>query len=224
MEHRFESGSLEGHPLGNLLLAGLAEASGDFQQAISEVARLVGAVGTIYPATNGPVTLLANTAQGPIRGQVSIEESSEIRDLRFDPAEPAAPRAAVEAIENADQIIVGPGSLFTSVLACVLVPDILNALRRADGQRVFVANVANDRAEARGFDLQAHVETLNSYGIPIDVVLADGSADSDIESAGSVGGCPLVHSPMAAKDGWGHRPERLGRSLGSLYAQMAAER
>ncbi len=224
LEHRFESGSLEGHPLGNLLLAGLAEAGGDFQQAISEVARLVGAVGTIYPATKGPVTLVANTAAGPIRGQVTIEESSEISDLRFDPAEPSAPAAAVEAILGADQIIIGPGSLFTSVLACALVPDILAALQAASGQRVFVANVANDRAEARGFDLAAHVDTLNSYGVPVDVVLADGPLD-DIEGPiQRIGGLPLVHTPMAAVDGWGHRPDRLGRSLGSVYAQMDSDR
>lgn len=224
LEHRFESGSLEGHPLGNLLLAGLAEAGGDFQQAISEVARLVGAVGTIYPATNGPVTLVATTAEGPIRGQVTIEESSDIRDLRFDPAKPAAPQAAVTAILNADQIIIGPGSLFTSVLACVLVPDILAALRAAPGQRVFVANVANDRAEARGFDLGAHVDTLHSYGIPVDVVLADGPGDDPDEPMARIGGCPIVHAPIAASDGWGHRPDRLGRSLGSLYAQIDSER
>lgn len=219
LEHRFESGSLEGHPLGNLLLAGLAEAGGDFQQAISEVARLIGAVGTIYPATNGPVTLVANTAAGQIRGQVTIEGSSDISDLRFDPAEPTAPAAAVEAILGADQIIIGPGSLFTSVLACVLVPDILTALQSASGQRVFVANVANDRAEARGFDLAAHVDTLNSYGIPVDVVLADGPLDDIDGPMDRIGSLPLVHTPMAADDGWGHRPDRLGRSLGSLYAQ-----
>lgn len=220
LEHRFESGSLEGHPLGNLLLAGLAEAGGDFQQAISEVARVVGAVGTIYPATNGPVTLLATTSTGPIRGQVTIEQSSDIRDLRFDPAEPSAPAAAVEAILAADQIIIGPGSLFTSVLACVLVPEILAALQAASGQRVFVANVANDRAEARGFDLEAHVDTLNSYGVPVDVVLADGPVDDPELPMPTVGGCSLVHAPMAAIDAWGHQPEHLGRSLGSLHAQI----
>jgi uncharacterized cofD-like protein len=231
LEHRFQAGSLEGHPLGNLLLAGLAEAGGDFQQAISEVARLVGAVGTIYPATNGPVTLLANTREGPIRGQVTIEESSEIRDLRFDPADPDAPAQAVDAILGADQVIIGPGSLFTSVLACVLVPDVLAALRSTSAQRVFVANVANDRAEAHGFDLAAHVDTLNSYGVPVDVVLAQGQehrapmgsdADGIVESI--IGGCRLVHAEMAAADGWGHRPDRLGRALGSLYAEMVSER
>lgn len=224
LEHRFESGSLEGHPLGNLLLAGLAEAGGDFQQAISEVARLVGAVGTIYPATNGPVTLMANTAEGPIRGQVTIEESSDINDLRFDPPEPAAPKAAVDAIMEADQIIIGPGSLFTSVLACAVVPDILEALQNAEGQRVFVANVANDRAEARGFDLAAHVDTLHSYDIPIDVILAEGTGDPSSSAPRQLGGCRIVHAPMAADDGWGHRPDKLGRSLGSLYAQMDSDR
>ncbi len=230
LEHRFEVGSLEGHPLGNLLLAGLAEAGGDFQQAITEVARLVGAVGTIYPATHGPVTLLATTPNGPIRGQVTIEESSDIRDLRFDPPDPQAPIEAIEAILAADQIIIGPGSLFTSVLACALVPNILDALRETPAQRVFVANVANDRAEARGFDLVSHIETLGSYGIPVDVVLAnvEGKAaarrGTDEMADSVVGGARLRRAPMAAADGWGHRPDLLGRALGSLYAELATDR
>lgn len=234
LEHRFEAGSLEGHPLGNLLLAGLAEAGGDFQQAITEVARLVGAVGTIYPATNGPVTLLATTSEGPIRGQVRIEESSEIRDLRFDPPNPQAPAEAVAAILSADQVIVGPGSLFTSVLACTLVPGVLDALQRTAAQRVFVANVANDRAEAHGFDLAAHVDTLASYAVPIDVVLAnadpaDRRGSGQVETLSSpeaerVGSVPLIRARMAATDGWGHRPDLLGRALGTLYAELVADR
>ncbi len=229
LEHRFEVGSLEGHPLGNLLLAGLAEAGGDFQQAITEVARLVGAVGTIYPATHAPVTLLATTPNGPIRGQVTIEESNDIRDLRFDPADPQAPQAAVDAILAADQVIIGPGSLFTSVLACALVPNVLEALRETSAQRVFVANVANDKAEARGFDLLAHVETLASYGIPVDVVLANGEAtpkgrrDGEAKLTPLIGSARLYRMPMAAADGWGHRPDLLGRALGSLYADLAVD-
>lgn len=245
LEHRFEVGSLEGHPLGNLLLAGLAEAGGDFQQAITEVARLVGAVGTIYPATHGPVTLLATTPSGPIRGQVTIEASDDIRDLRFDPPDPQAPSEAVAAILAADQVIIGPGSLFTSVLACALVPNVLDALRDTTAQRVFVANVANDRAEARGFDLVAHIETLGSYGVPVDVILADagGQAATGEAAAGQadagqarvrrgadapadvvVGETRLRRVSMAAADGWGHRPDLLGRALGELYAELATDR
>lgn len=224
LEHRFEKGSLEGHPLGNLLLAGLAEAGGDFQQAITEVARLVGAVGTIYPATTDPVTLTADTAAGPIRGQVRIEESSDITNLGFDPAAPTAPTAAVQAILDADQIVIGPGSLFTSVLACVVVPEILKALAETPAQRVFVANVANDRAEARGFDLAAHVTTLRAYDVPVDVVLAEGPPSGFDNGRDEIVGTPIAHAPMAADDGWGHRPDRLGRALGSLHASVESDR
>lgn len=220
LEHRFETGSLEGHPLGNLLLAGLAEAGGDFQQAITEVARLVGAVGTIYPATNELVTLLATTGEGPIRGQVRIEKSSNIRDLRFDPPHPQAPAEAMEAIGGADLVIIGPGSLFTSVLACALVPGVLDALRETDARRVFVANVANDRAEAHGFDLKAHVDTLESYGVPVDVVLANEGPGAAPSWTGSP---PLVRERMAAEDGWGHRPELLGRALASVHAELVSD-
>ncbi|MEZ5230988.1 MAG: uridine diphosphate-N-acetylglucosamine-binding protein YvcK, partial [Acidimicrobiales bacterium] len=117
LEHRFDAGDLEGHPIGNLLIAGLANATGDFEAAIAEVARLVGAHGHLYPATLGSVTLLADSDSGPLRGQVTIERATNIRNLRFEPPDPRAPEAAVRAILDADQVIIGPGSLFTSVLA-----------------------------------------------------------------------------------------------------------
>lgn len=215
LEYRFDRGPLDGHPLGNLLIAGLASAESDFQAAITEVARLIGAAGTIYPATNESVTLEAASDLGPIRGQVTIERATGIRDLHFDPSDPASPEKAVDAIVDADQVIIGPGSLFTSVLATAVVPDINAALHSTRAQRVFVANVANDRAEARGFDLEAHLETLDDHGVPVDVVLAE---QHDHGANFATGRHAIVFAEMAAADGWGHRPELLGRALSELHA------
>jgi len=220
LEYRFDKGPLEGHPLGNLLLAGLASAGGDFQAAITEVARLVGAVGTIYPATTEIVTLEASSDSGPLRGQVTIERAAGIRDLRFDPGEPKAPAEAVQAIADADQVVIGPGSLFTSVLATATVPQISEALQATSAQKVYVANVANDRAEARGFDLAAHLDAISDHGVPIDLVLANGASPGSEGERRSrtVAGYQVVTAQMAAADGWGHVPAKLGHALADVHA------
>ncbi len=210
LEHRFGEGSLAGHPIGNLLLLGLSFAAGNLQEAIDEVGRLVGAVGRVVPATEVPVTLIADSDGGTLAGQVTIERASGIRNLRFDPSDPPVPRLAIEA---ADQIIIGPGSLFTSVLATAVVPRICEALRAAEAQKVFVANIANDKGEARGFGLAAHVEALADHGVDVDVVLADPSVNPDCPSS-----IRLVSAAMAAADGWSHEPKLLAAALSELVA------
>jgi uncharacterized cofD-like protein len=208
LEYRFAEGPLTGHPIGNLLLAGLTVASGDFQQAIDELCRLVGVRGSIYPATTVPVRLLADSDEGTITGQVTIERATGIRNLRFDPAQPPVVAGAVEAIEQADQVIIGPGSLFTSVLASAVVPSLLQAIQRSQGQRVFVANVANEKAMARGFGLAEHLEAMLDHGVAIDVVVADAA-----QPAVAFEGPALCRADVAAADGWSHDPVKLGTVL-----------
>lgn len=218
LEHRFDRGPLEGHPVGNLLIAGLASASGDFRAAIDEVARLVGATGTIHPATLDAVTLAADSEDGPIKGQVTIERAAGIERLRFDPPNPMAPPEAVEAIMDADQVIIGPGSLFTSVLAAAIVPRIRVALLHTTAQRVFVANVANDKGEARGFDLPEHVEAMSAHGISIDAVIAVPGTHRVEDVRRVAPGVDLVSADVAGADGWGHDPAKLGAVLARLVA------
>ncbi len=222
LEHRFDRGPLEGHPIGNLLIAGLASASGDFGVAVDEVARLVGATGTIYPATLGPVTLLADSDDGPIRGQVTIERATGIRNLRLDPVDPEVPAEAVSAILDADQVIIGPGSLFTSVLAAAVVPPIRAALMHTRAKRVFVANVANDKAEAKGFDLPEHVEALSQHGVTLDAVIAMPRTHRVEEVDLVAPGAEVIEADVADPDGWGHDPAKLGLVLAELAARSSA--
>lgn len=214
LEHRFESGALEGHPVGNLLIAGLASATGDFEAAISEVSRLIGAEGTLYPATRGSVTLMADSDAGALCGQVTIERGSNIRNLRLDPSTAQTPEAAVEAIMAADQVIIGPGSLFTSVLAAAMAPAVRDALLHTTATRVFVANIANDRGEAHGFGLPEHIETLHQHGIIPDVVVTPPETPrvEEVPTRVSVG-------DVAGEDGWGHDPAKLGAVLADLLTQ-----
>lgn len=221
LEHRFDKGPLDGHPVGNLLIAGLTSACGDFSAAIEEVARLVNAAGRVYPATLEPVTLLADSDAGPLRGQVTLERATGIRNLRFDPPDPTAPRPAVEAILGADQVVIGPGSLFTSVLAAAVVPEIRAALLHTRAQRVFVANVANDKAEARGFDLPEHVEALSLHGVTLDAVIAVPGTHRVAEVERVAPGAEVITAEVAGDDGWGHDPKRLGAELARLAARVA---
>ncbi len=215
LEHRFEDGSLTGHPIGNLLLIGLAFAADDLQTAIDEVGRLVGAVGRVFPASEVPVTLIADSDQGTLAGQVTIERATGIGNLRFDPSNAPSPAEAIQAVVEADQIIIGPGSLFTSVLACALMPDIRSALAETTAQRVFVANVANEKGDARGFGLREHVEALIDHGLNVDVVLAGAAtSDAQLEIAGLP---PIVTADVASDDGWSHDPSKLGAVLGRLF-------
>ncbi len=214
LEYRFEQGVLTGHPVGNLLLAGLTMMSGHFQEAIDELCRAVGAVGSIYPATMVPVQLLADSDQGTLVGQVTIERASGIRNLRFDPIDPPVADCASRAVREADQVVIGPGSLFTSVLAAAVVPGIRAALQESTGQRVFVANVANEKGMARGFGLAEHVDALADHGVKIDVVVADSSAPP------ATGVSPtVVRADVAAGDGWGHDPAKLGRVLHQVHLE-----
>lgn len=220
LEHRFDQGDLEGHPLGNLLIAGLTSASGDFAAAISEVARLIGAVGTLHPATLDPVTLVADSDDGPLVGQVTIERATGIRNLRFEQTQPNTPRAAVQAIIDADLVVIGPGSLFTSVLAATVVPEIKAALLHTNARRVFIANIANDRAEARGFDLPEHVEALCQHGIGLDAVIATPGTFriDDVERVAP--GILVRVADVGGDDGWEHDPLKLGAVLAQLYREL----
>ncbi len=214
LEYRFVEGGLTGHPVGNLLLTGLAKACGDFQKAIEELCRLVDADGSLYPATSVPVRLIADADEGTITGQVTIERATNIRNLRFDPADPPVNPAAADAVLRADQIVVGPGSLFTSVLASAVVPRLQRALDETGGQRVYVANVANEKGMARGFGLAEHLAALDQHGIDVDLVIADlASPRIAIDSA------PVLWADVAAPDGWGHDPAKLGVALSKALAE-----
>ena len=212
LEYRFTEGALTGHPIGNLILTGLTMASGDFQQAIEELSRLVDVEGALYPATTVPVRLLADSDEGTITGQVTIERAPNIRNLRFDPPNPPVDHSATKAVRQADQVLIGPGSLFTSVLATAVVPGIQAALQQTVGQRVYIANVANEKGMARGFGLAEHLHALADHGVAIDVVVADETTPRD-----ELGSMPVHWADVAAADGWGHDTAKLGSALASVF-------
>ena len=150
-EHRFTVGELSGHAVGNLLLVGLIDATGDLEESVRALAQVMGVTGTIVPASSEGVVLVATTEEGETRGQTEVARSPR----RFDASAssrrtPAAPIAAVEAIERADVIVIGPGSLFTSVIAACVIPGITQALAGTNAKKVYVANLHPESPRPKG--------------------------------------------------------------------------
>jgi uncharacterized cofD-like protein len=180
LQYRFTEGDLAGHPLGNLIIAALADLRGDFVTAIKEAAAIARVRGEVYPASDVPVTLCARILSEEVRGQVAIATGpGRVERLWLDPPDPPAPEGAIEAIERAHLVVLGPGSLFTSVLAALLVPEVGRATRRA--RRVaLVLNLSQQVGETKGMDAADHVNALLEHvrGIRIDAVLAhEGSTE-----------------------------------------------
>jgi uncharacterized cofD-like protein len=210
-EHRFESDELTGHALGNLVLTGLVSACGDLQRALDEAGRLLGAVGRVVPAATEPVVLKADAEAGEVEGQTAVMWASHIRRVSLVPDDPPASPVALEALARADQVVVGPGSLFTSVLAAAAVPAIADAIRRSPGRRVYVANLRPQAAETSGYDVAAHVAALGAHGVEVDDVLADPAAIP-------LGAIELrvVEARLARPNGRAHDPARLAAALSGL--------
>jgi uncharacterized cofD-like protein len=170
-EHRFTE-ELNGHALGNLVITALAQRIG-FRAAIDELGRMLSVPARVLPATEEAVELVAVTGDGIVHGQVAIQQSTGIKRVSLEPSDPEADGDAVAAIEHADQIIVGPGSLFTSVLAALAVPGIRDAVAASTAPVVYVCNLRPQLPETGGFTTTAYLEALRDHGVVPDVVIAD---------------------------------------------------
>lgn len=213
-EHRFSEGDLAGHALGNVVLAGMVEAAGGLVSGVDETAALLGAAGRVLPATIERVTLKATGEGGEVNGQVAISEARSIERVSLVPEGCAPPVEALAAIRAADQIVIGPGSLYTSVLAAAAVEGIARAISSAAAQRVYVCNLRPQPPETEGYGVAAHVAALGRHGIDVDVVLWDPASGMD---AGD-GGIPLVAHPLAGRNGLVHDPAKLASALSALLA------
>jgi uncharacterized cofD-like protein len=216
-EYRFQAGGLEGHAFGNLVITGLAEATGDFEQALLEAGRVLGATGRVLPATREPVVLKAEvrTADGlgglSVEGQMNVARTEGVTGVSVVPTDAEPPPAALEALAAADQVVIGPGSLYTSVLAVVAVPAIQKALAETPARKVYVSNLRQQEPETTGYDVAAHVEAVRSHGVEVDVVLCD-------PAALPVGHLtvPSVERALAEPDRLAHDPVRLAAALADL--------
>lgn len=167
---------LSGHAFGNLLIAALTEVAGDFEEGVRLSNRVLAVRGQVVPVAAVPLTLHAELAQGEVlEGQSRIMRSRGIRRVWISPAAVEASAEAVEAIRAAELVVLGPGSLYTSLLPSLLVPGIRAALEATSGVRVYVCNVATQPGETEGYTLSEHLAALHAHGVGslVDVVLAN---------------------------------------------------
>jgi uncharacterized cofD-like protein len=175
-EHRFHAGELEGHTVGNLFLVGLIDATGNLEESINAAAEVLGVRGTILPASRDGVVLVASHGEGVTRGQTAVAKTTGIRYISLDPPSSPAPLRALAALSQADVIVIGPGSLFTSVLAACVVPDINHAIAASRARKIYVANLRPEDSETLGFGLQDHIDALRAHGVePTDVIVDSAS-------------------------------------------------
>lgn len=174
--YRFAQGEgLAGHAVGNLIIAALVDITGSFPGAIAEIERLAGARGRVLPSTLEQVVMRAIDRSGePVRGQAAIAcTPGGVARVSLEPAAPCAHGPALGAVSAADVTVIGPGSLYTSLIPNFLVDGMPRALRESKARRVYVCNVANMRGETWGLDACDHVQALVDHGLAgaIDVVV-----------------------------------------------------
>jgi uncharacterized cofD-like protein len=209
--YRFNEGELSGHSLGNLVLARLMEAAGDPILGLDEAARLLGVRGRVLPATTELVVLKAEIDGGSVSGQVAVMGNDHIRRVSLVPDDAAAPAPVLEAIRSADLIVLGPGSLFTSVLAAVAVPGITDAIQASSGRTVYVCNLRPQVPETAGFDVGMHITALVAHGVEADVAIYD--AGGLTLGRPSI---PVIEASLCRPNGLAHDPTKLANVLSGL--------
>ena len=237
LQHRFGgSGALAGHPVGNLLLTGLLEEHADPVAALDAAGAMIGAVGRVLPMSASPLDLVADVAtfdrDDPvrvrhIRGQSAIASTpGQVRDIRLIPPNAPACPAAVEAVESADAIVLGPGSWFTSVIPHLLLPGLAAALCGTAARMVVTLNLVPQPGETEGFSATEYLRALERYApaLHVDAVVADlDSVPDEAELAAYCGlrRADLVLAQVSGADAWDrHDPARLATALSTALGSV----
>ncbi|MER1985670.1 MAG: YvcK family protein [Solibacillus sp.] len=184
-QYRFASkDDLNGHSLGNLMLTALTDITGDFNHAIAEMSKVFKVHGKVIPASNKKVTLHAELKDGTvISGESKIPSGqAPIERVYLEPRNVKPLPAAIHAIERADYILIGPGSLYTSIIPNLLVKGIGDALLRAKGEKIYISNLMTQKGETIHYTASQHVEALHAHiGQPfIETIVIN---DSELPSA-----------------------------------------
>jgi len=228
--HRFSTGDVSDHSLGNLILAALTDLFGDFSSAVDTAAQMLGALGEVIPVADQPVTLSAIVEGQPVTGQAAITSTEgHISELTIEPSDTIASRRALAAVSGADQIVIGPGSLYTSVISALMVQMLAPAVMESSAQRVFVLNLVTQDGETSGMSGKEHIDALAEHvgiegsgvvvvhGGPLDVPDGHDAVTVSAEDAARHG-WELVVADL--NDEWSdwprHDPLKLGRVLEKL--------
>ena len=248
MQYRFKEGSLAGQSFGNLFLAALNGISDSFDVAVSRMSDVLAITGKVLPVTTADVQLEAEFENGAsVVGESRIfyckkQEDCRIREVRLLPEHTKALPAAVAAIRDADILVLGPGSLYTSIIPNLLVDGIVDEIRDSDALKVYVANVMTQEGETEGYTLSDHIQALFKHSVPglFDLCLTNSSSipdavaaryaeegaellKYDVDACAALG-VEVIECPVAIVDQdyyVRHHPERLARELIQLHAERS---
>lgn len=241
VQHRFRgTGALAGHAVGNLILAGLTEVLGDIISALDELGRILGVRGRVLPMATIPLQIEADVVgleEDPrinrvIRGQVAVATTpGRVRRVRLLPGEPVACREAVAAIKDADLVVLGPGSWFSSVIPHVLVPEQRDALIETTARRALVLNLGPQAGETAGFSAERHLHVLSQHApsFRVDQVIVDastvppGSERAHLARAAEQLGADVRYADVGVPGTAKHDIFKLGSVLGDLLNKGAPE-
>jgi uncharacterized cofD-like protein len=232
LQHRFASqGELHQHALGNLLIVALWELLGDHVDGLEWVARLLGAEGRVLPMAAVPLDIVAEVsgldagdpkAVRRVVGQVEVATTQgQVVNVSLEPASPKACEQAVRAVREADVVVLGPGSWYTSIIPHLLVPELAEALYLASATRILTLNLAAQPGETTGFSAGRHLDVLSQHAprLRLDYVLADSSATPErvgLARAAARMGAEVCYADLAADGSARHDPTFLAQSYSKL--------
>ena len=233
-QHRFAGeGALTGHPVGNIVLVGLVQVLGSTVAALDAMGAVLGARGRVLPMSPVPLDIVAEVegleddaaAVRRIRGQVAVAATpGRVRTVTLEPADAPGCVEAIAAIMEADLVILGPGSWFTSVLPHLMLPDIAEALIASPAHRLVVLNLAPQPGETEGFSPEQHLDVLSAHapGFRIDTVLADLAAvalPGRLKAAADRIGATLDLAAIAYPGTARHDPTALAGAVGPVLVR-----
>lgn len=196
LEYRFDRGELAGHSLGNLLLLAVTEMCGDFSLAVKQMNHLLNIRGRVLPVTTEGITLRGKTDTGlEVNGELSISEHGhELSEIWLEPADAKTLKEVLDAIDDSDVIILGPGSLFTSVIPNLLMSDFADKLKASDVPKIYVCNLMTQHDETKGMNIIQHLDWIcAAIGCTPDFIITNSERipDDIIESYRREGASPL---------------------------------
>lgn len=240
-QYRFEGlGELKGHSLGNLFMAAMFEKTGDFDLAVREVSKVLAIRGSVLPSTLDDIRLGAELQDGSeIVGQVNVNKTQNIAQVFLIPDRPSALPGAVQAIKEAEVIIIGPGSLFTSIIPNLLVPEIAEAIKKSNAPKIYVCNVMTQPEETCGYTAADHVRAiirhigpgvvthvlLNSARVPEEVLERYSAIGSEYiepeETEIEMMGVRAIHGPFIdVSNVVRHHPGKLAAAIFRIAARL----
>ena len=164
-QYRFDSGEVKGHPVGNLMIAAMTDIHGDFSTAVKVMSRILNVRGTVLPTTNDIATLNAVLSDGEIiRGESSITKAGGVIDhVYITPSRVKPNEDVLKAIEEADYIIMGPGSLYTSIIPNLVISNVAEKIRESNAKKIYVCNVMTQHGETDNYSVCDHIVAINKH-------------------------------------------------------------